>query len=731
VKLRNHVLLLVLVTVVPMVLFAAALIFYNARLQHQAAERGMRDTARALALALDREIHDLTTGVKTLAASRHLDAPVDLRRFYEEAATVSKSFGGWAVLSDPSGRQLFNTLRPFGAELPVPSEKSLEMMRAVAARREPFVSNLLIGAVSRRPAAILAVPVVRGGEVRYILDFPLEPSAFTRLLREAALSPGWIATITDREGVVVAWVPDTANHVGRRLPTPWLERVTGSAEGFLAGTEFSGESVYAAYQRSRESGWMVAVAAPASVVEAPFRRSLLALSAGGALLLVAAFALAYVLSSRITGPIVALADSLKRAPERTPAAPRAAEVEEVEQLRRALEEATHHKIAGEALREANRRKDEFLAMVSHELRNPLNAMLGWLRLLRGGTLDAPATRRALDVIERSVNQQSRLIADLLDVSRIVAGKLTLRMQLVELPALVGGVVESARPGFDAKAVTLSSSVAPDAGPVHGDPERLRQVVENLLSNALKFTPEGGIVSIALSHAEVGVRLTVMDTGAGIRADLLPHVFERFRQGDSTSTKQAGLGLGLAIVRFVVEAHGGRVRAQSAGPGKGATFAVELPLARATAGERTAVADVTAAVAVSAQSLDGVTVLIADDDADTREVLAAIVAQHGGAPTTVGSGTSDALAAIARRRPHVLVCDLAVPGDDHFALIRALRARPAAHGGTTPALAVTSDVQLEGGEAVLAAGFQSHLAKPVEPEALVRAIARLARSATRA
>ena len=713
-KLRNHILLLVVATVVPMTLFAAALIFYNARLQQEAAERGMRDTARALALALDREIHDITTGVQTLAASRHLDDPPDLRRFYDEAVSVSRSFGGWAVLSDPSGRQFFNTLRPFGEELPLPSAKSLEMMRAVAARRRPFVSNLVVGTVTRRPAVIVAVPVIRGAHVRYVLDFPLEPAAFTRLLQEAALSPGWVATIADRDGVVVAWVPDASNFIGRRLPARWLESLTGSAEGFLEGKGLSDEDVYAAYTRSSQSGWVVAVAAPVSVVDAPFRRSLLALSAGGALLLAVASLLAYVLSNRITAPIVALAESLKRSSDLTPTPASASAVEEIEELRRALEEATHHKIAGEALREADRRKDEFLAMVSHELRNPLNAMLGWLRLLRGGTLDAPATRRGLDVIERSVHQQSRLISDLLDVSRITAGKLTLKMEPVDLPALVGGVVESSRPTFDAKSVTLTSSVAADAGTVSGDPERLRQVVENLLSNALKFTAEGGIVSIVLARAEPGIaRLSVADTGAGIASDFLPHVFERFRQADGASARaQPGLGLGLAIVRFVVEALGGSVRVQSPGLGKGAIFTVDLPVVGGAVGGR------------SPRLLDGVSVLVADADADTREVLAAIVAQHGGAPTTV-SGPREALAAVAGRRPDVLVCDVAMPGGDGIALIRELRSRPASEGGTTPALAVSAGVQVDDAETLLAAGFQSHLAKPVEPAELVREIARLA------
>jgi signal transduction histidine kinase/ActR/RegA family two-component response regulator len=612
---------------------------------------------------------------------------------------------------------VLNTSRPFGAELPVPSAPSLEMMRGVAARGRPFVSNLFIGAVTQQPAVIVAVPVIRGGQVRYILDFPLQPTSFTQLLREAALSPGWIATITDRDGTIVARVPDTGDSVGRPAPARWLQGVGRAAEGFLEGRVLTDAPVYAAFKRSRETGWVVGVAAPATAVEAPFQRSLLALSAGGLGFLTVASALAFVLSRRITGPIAGLARSVR---EPQDAGTARSSVTEVEELRRALEEGIQHKVAGEALREADRRKDEFLAVLSHELRNPLNAMLGWLRLLRGGTLDAPATRRALDVIERSVDQQRRLIADLLDTSRIVAGKLTLKMEPVDLPALVGGVVEAARPGFEAKSVTLTSSVLATAGTVQGDPERLRQVVENLLSNALKFTPEGGLVTVTLARGEGDTaRLTVADTGIGISADFLPHIFERFRQADSASTRsQAGLGLGLAIVQYVVQAHGGSLRASSGGPGKGATFRVDLRVRKTRA--RPAARE---PAAVSARSLEGVTVLIVEDDADTRELLAAVVAQHGGMPATV-SGAREALAAIPRRRPDVLVCDIAMPGDDGFTLIRALRSRPADEGGTTPAVAVTAYARVEDAEAILTAGFQAHLAKPAEPAELVRVIGAL-------
>src|SRR5437899_10917460 len=446
----------------------------------------MRDTARALALALDRDINDIKTSVETASASRYLDGPVDLAHFYEAAATVSKGFGGWAVLSDPSGRQVLNTSRPLGSALPIPTMAGLEMMRSVADGRKTVVSNVLVGAVGRQPAVIVAAPVIREGQVRYVLDFPFPPTQFTKLLQEASLSRGWTALITDRDGGVVARVPDAAAFVGRKEGEAWTTETARSDEGFIKGDMLRGPSIYAAFRRSRETGWIVGVAAPVKLVDAGIRRSMLALSSGGALLVAVACGLAFVLGKRIAAPIVALADSLKAEPA-APLPPAQSRVSEVEDLRLALEDARmaarRAELAHAARLEAeaaNRAKDDFLAVLSHELRTPLNATFGWVRLLRSGRLDAAAAAHALEVIERNVSQQGRLISDLLDASRIVFGRLELSLQRVDLPALVAGVVEAARPTAEIKGITLKAELDAHAGPVRGDPDRLRQVVENIL-----------------------------------------------------------------------------------------------------------------------------------------------------------------------------------------------------------------------------------------------------------
>ena len=737
-KLRTHLFLLTVAAVVPVVLFSAALIVYHARLERLTVERGMRDTARALALALDGDIQDIKNAIEALAASKHLDSR-DLRRFYDEAATVSKGFGGWAVLSDPSGRQLLNTSRPFDAPLPLPTAAGLAMMRGVAASRQTFVSNVFIGTVSRKPAVIVAVPVIRADKVQYVLDFPFAPTQFTNLLRAAALSPEWIAVITDRQGGIVARVPDSAGAVASKL-TAWAERTANVDEGFLSGKLLGDAEVYAAFKRSKESGWLVGVAAPVAVVDASFWRSLGALSAGAFVLLIVASLFAFVLGKRISEPIVALASSLKT--QTPPTLPAHTNVEEVEELRRALEDAITGRrllVTEQAARleaearadrelAANRAKDEFLAVLSHELRTPLNSMLGWVRLLRSGSLDAGRTAHALDVIERNVGQQSRLISDLLDVSRIVIGRLELNRQIVDLPALVAAVTEAVRPTAEAKEITLTARLDRDAGPVNGDADRLRQVVENVLGNAIKFTPRGGHVTIRLARDD-GARLTVADTGKGIDAEFLPHIFERFRQADSTSTRaHAGLGLGLAIVSHLVELHGGHVTAHSDGEGTGATFTVTLPIVAAVKEAAVASPEDRAVRIPQTSDLDGIRVLIVEDDADTRDLLASILAEHGADPVTAASAR-DGIEAVRRRPPDVLVCDIAMPGGDGYGFLTAVRAT--SDGVTIPAVALTAYARLEDRDRALAAGFEVHLAKPVEPATLVGAVARLAGGASRA
>ena len=375
---------------------------------------------------------------------------------------------------------------------------------------------------------------------------------------------------------------------------------------------------------------------------------------------------------------------------------------------------------------ANRAKDEFLATLSHELRTPLSAILIWARLLRSGRLDAEAWARALEVIERNTKLQARLIEDLLEVSRIIAGKLRLEWTPVDLASTVDGAIDAVRAAADAKDITLELELERDLGPVRGDRNRLQQIVWNLVSNAIKFTPSGGSVNVRLARDAQDGMITVRDTGIGIRAEFLPHIFERFRQGDSTSTRiHGGLGLGLAIVRHLVDLHGGTVAARSAGEGRGATFTVRLPLSP-TGVEAGDVAWLSNLGRRAGLSLGGIHILVVEDEPDTRESVALSLELCGGRVTAVASAAA-ALEVLDRDLPDVMLCDIGMPGVDGYALIREVRARGADDGGRIPAVALTAYARDEDRSRALEAGFQTHVPKPVEPTELAAVVANLCRA----
>jgi len=378
---------------------------------------------------------------------------------------------------------------------------------------------------------------------------------------------------------------------------------------------------------------------------------------------------------------------------------------------------------------ASRAKDEFIATVSHELRTPLNAVVGWARLLRGGKLDGAGTVRAIEAIERSAFTQAQIVDDLLDVSRIVRGQLKLDVRETDLAAAVEAAADTVRPAASAKNIALTLDLSPGAGTVRADPARLQQIVWNVLANGIKFTPAGGRVDVRLERLSDRVRLQVQDSGAGISPDFLPHVFERFRQADSSPTRTfGGLGLGLAIVRHLVEAHGGTVSAESGGKGQGAVFTVDFPLppqaprvkvlAPEWPGLRAAPAHPAAA------HLEAVRVLVVDDDPDTLEALRQLLEQAG-ARVQVAASADEALAAVRRAPPDVLLSDIGMPGDDGLALIRRVRGLAPAAGGAVPAAALTAYTQAEDRSRAMGAGYQVFLAKPVDPSELTAALARLA------
>jgi PAS domain S-box-containing protein len=374
--------------------------------------------------------------------------------------------------------------------------------------------------------------------------------------------------------------------------------------------------------------------------------------------------------------------------------------------------------------EATRLKDEFLANLSHELRTPMNAIIGWSHLLKSGRLDDAQRQRAMESIDRGARSQAKLIEDLLDVSRIVSGKLSLTMTPVDLRAVLNAALDSQRPTAQSKNINLEMGTdAPDCA-VMGDVGRLQQVFLNILSNALKFTPAGGQVTVTLESTPDSACVSIADSGEGISPEFLPYVFDRFRQADGTSTRNhMGLGLGLAIVKHVVEMHGGTVVAKSEGAGKGATFVVTLPLAGEVEGRpRGPLADRMPGAQVPRTAL-GIRVLIVEDDIETRDILAAIL-ERAGFSYRVATRASEALTVLDDWQPDVIVSDIGMPDMDGYAFARQLRARPAAEGGHIPALALSAFARSEDRELALRSGYQAHIAKPVEPADLVKAIATL-------
>ena len=401
-------------------------------------------------------------------------------------------------------------------------------------------------------------------------------------------------------------------------------------------------------------------------------------------------------------------------------------------LRRA-ESALRDALAREqSLREtaesANRAKDEFLATLSHELRSPLGTILTWITMLKEGRLDEARARQGLEAIERSTHLQVKLIGDLLDISSIISGKTRLEIASVDLESVVRSAVEGTRAAAQGKRLVLETRIDPGLPRIAADPVRLQQIVANLLSNAVKFTPEGGTICVGVRRDGGQAELTVSDTGKGISPEFLPHVFERFRQADSSTTRrEGGLGLGLAIVRHLVEMHGGTVEATSAGIGQGSTFTVRFPLGTATEAEaqRAPSPPVMPAARVDGQALAGFAVLIVDDERDARESVATALAQCGALTTAVAS-VEEALQALDRAVPDVLVGDIAMPGEDGYSLIRRVRNRPAARGGGVPAVALTAYGRLSDREAIVAAGYDECLTKPIELGMLVSTLWRLSR-----
>jgi signal transduction histidine kinase len=728
---RGHLVLLVLAVVVPLVLFALVTVGFVLWLERRTGEDRVLDAARTVALALDREFASAEAALRVLATSMVLRQG-DLLRFREQALVARTSDEAWILLFDRNAMQVLNTRFPPG--IPRVRRSNPERVTEIFATRQPSVSDLYVGALAQRLIATVDVPVIWNDKVQYVLTQSFFPEYFDRLTREYPLPEEWVVGIFDRNGITVARSLRSADFIGRPIRPELLAAARAAPEGSLEHTTRDGLQVHDAFTRSRRSQWIVAVAAPMSVLNAPVFKALTVIGAGAALALAVAGALAILFAKRISAPLAATASAARSMGRGEPPSPVTSSAVEIRQISTALHEAANaitgreqrvaelnrdlERLLREAQR-ANAAKDDFIATVSHELRTPLNAMLGWVWLLRAGTLDERTRQRALETIERSGKAQARLIEDLLDVSRIVAKTLRIERAPVGVRTVVAGAIDTIRPIADRKPIELRLDLGAHELVVEGDRTRLEQVALNILSNAVKFTPAGGHVEVRLGRTEGQVELVVKDSGIGIAPDVLPHVFDHFRQADQSSTRHhGGLGLGLTIVRQLVELHGGTVTAESTGLGAGATFAVRLPLARAeVAGvSRPAVAD---AGRPPLGGLEGLRVLLVEDNEDNLAVVEHQLTLAGARVVAVASATQ-ALEALERQRPDVVVTDISMPEQDGYTLLATIRAR-FHEGRPIPAVALTAHAQQEDRARASAAGFTAHVAKPIDPDQLVAAV----------
>jgi signal transduction histidine kinase/ActR/RegA family two-component response regulator len=741
IRLRHGLLLLTAAAILPLAAMTGLGLVALARQQRSQAQRVGLELARSVATAIDAELRSSIGVLEALATAATLERG-DLPAFRERARKVVDLRPAWAaiVLARPDGTPLVDTRFAPGSPLPPIADR--ESFARVVGSRVPVVGSLAQDTHGDWLFAV-RVPVVRDGQLRHVLTALVEPEAIRGILVRQRAPEDWVVSIVDAHSRRVARSRAHEANVGGRL-SPSVEAIVaqGGAEGFGVAYSLEGERIFTPYSRLSPSGWRAVLGIPTGLVDTAMWRSL-AVYGGGLLLSLTLGTLAALRVARsISRPIAELraaGEALGR--HEVPATPETP-IREIRDVGAALHSAAEALQRGEAERDdllrkerearqaaesADRAKEEFLAVLSHELRTPLNAVYGWARMLQSGEAHGEGLlERAMDAIVRNANVQVQLIDDLLDLSRITTGKMRIDIRAVDLESVVQAALDAVRPAAEAKGIRVVSDLGEGVGPVTGDPERLQQVVWNVLMNAVKFTPRGGRVDVRLRRAVSQADIVVSDTGKGVPADLLPHVFERFRQGDSSSTRaHGGLGLGLALVKHLVELHGGTVRADSAGENRGATFVVSLPVAVAEIPLFPSAPVVAGALPAGpprgGARLDGLRVLTVDDHADAGSLVHAILTAAG-AEVQSCLGAAEGLEVLRRWRPDVLVSDIEMPDEDGYAFIAKIRALAADEGGATPAIALTAYGRTQDRVRTLDAGYSMHVPKPVDPGELTSIIA---------
>jgi signal transduction histidine kinase/CheY-like chemotaxis protein len=710
--LRRELVALIVFALVPMLIFSLIVALWGAWLQARSVEARVSNTTSALALAVGREVESWKATLRAAALSRLLDDG-DYRGMYARLAPLSIQYDGSFTLIAHNGSQLLNSAVPYGTALgPTPLQHTVE---SVFRSGTPRLSGLYREGARQENVVALYMPVIRDGETKLVLGVEARAERLARLLSMQPLPPHWRATLLDGDDRVIAQSHGVSQGIN---PLPDWVALRDRGRSLVEGPGENGRLELVSYEALPEGGWTMAVSVPRAVIDRDSALIVGAMTFGGLTLLLLAIWLSGRVAGRIEGPVRKLAQRAERGfADAMP--PSITSVRELQELERAFAHAAtlereraaerEHRLALEV---AHRAKDEFLATLSHELRTPLQAALGWLHVLRVAGAEQATRDKAVPVIERNLRQLGQLVDDLVDASRIVAGKVSLRPELLDLAPLVSQTAETWQPAMAKKQQTLHLAIDTEVW-VNADRSRMVQVLSNLIANSVKFTPDGGRIEVRLSKHERTAELVVADSGDGIEPSLLPLVFTKFWQAHGGPERRyQGLGLGLAIVKSLVELQGGQVSASSAGTGAGAQFAVQLPLVDAPP-LTTVVARVPT---LGGTRLEQCTVLLVDDDIDAGGSLARLLQLDGAAVSFVHSA-SEALAALRTAHFDVMLTDIAMPDVDGIELLRELR--ECGHG--LPVIAATAFASGAQRQRVCAAGFDAVLTKPVDFDALAAAI----------
>ena len=721
VSLRRRLFLLAAAAIVPLATMSGLGLLVLAQEQRLQAERASLDVSRALATAVDAELNRAVSVLEALATSLTLDHG-DTAGFYERATRVMATRPYWrtVLLADPTGAVLLDTGFPYGSTLPPLAERS--SFDTVVRTGRPAV-----GALGRGPGGEFAlpvrVPVERDGRLRYVLTGVIKPQAILQVINRQRVPADWVVSVFDGRGLRVARSRAHEKFIGTPATASLQELMgSGAAEGVGVTTVLEGDEALTAFTRLNNGGWTVAIGVPMAEVDAAAYRSVAAYGGGMLLSIVLGTLAALGVAGSINQPMRDLRRAAQALGRGEPPPRPASDIREIQEVADALIASAEQRarvqaeaeVARQQAETANRVKDEFLAMLGHELRNPLAPIVTALHLMARRNDQASAAERR--VIERQVAHLRRLVDDLLDVSRITQGKVTLQRERVDMKAVLARALEQTQPLLDKRERAVEVELPDEPVSVHGDAVRLAQVFANLLTNAAKFTPGDGCIALRLRRVGSTVEVVVEDDGSGITPELLPHVFDLFKQGEQTIDRNAGgLGLGLAIVKTLVQMHGGSVSAASRGPAQGSIFVVRLPAADG----RGAGPDERSERAPVARCSGRI--LVVDDNADAAETLALLLREVGYEVQTA-SDAAAALATLDRFVPDLAMLDIGLPGIDGYELARRLRAD--VRGATLRLVALTGYGREPDRLRALAAQFDEHLVKPVAPERLFEAVARL-------